>query len=233
MTNHFDCCRPPGFIAHVDHGKSSLSSRLLELCGNLGPEAQKDAWKAATGKAVETGTISAENREKIEALDTLSVEQQRGITVKASTATMLYKHPSAVGPTGTLLLNMYDTPGHVDFGKEVSRSLCFVQGAVLLLDAAQGIQAQTWSVHEKAKAMEEPPELIMALTKCDLELARPDNCKKMTDNKCTLLKVGGGTHNYTLSLDPQAPLPFANGWSWMILMLFFKPVLAVEWGYCL
>ena len=117
------------FIAHIDHGKSSLSSRVLELCGNLGPDAQKQAWEAATGEVVETTTDSASgmgssstqsnnnnnnnnnNKERIEALDTLSVEQERGITVKASTATMLYKHPAAVGPTGTLLLNMYDTPG--------------------------------------------------------------------------------------------------------------------------
>lgn len=102
-----------GFIAHIDHGKSSLSSRLLELCGNLGPEAQKVAWEAATGNPIETGS-SADNKERIDALDTLSVEQERGITVKASTATMLYKHPAAVGPTGTLLLNCYDTPGHIE-----------------------------------------------------------------------------------------------------------------------
>ena len=111
------------FIAHIAHGKSSLSSRVLELCGNLGPDAQKQAWEAAAGEVVETTTDSASgmgssstqnnnnNKERIEALDTLSVEQERGITVKASTATMLYNHPAAVGPTGTLLLNMYDTPG--------------------------------------------------------------------------------------------------------------------------
>jgi elongation factor 4 len=163
-----------GFIAHIDHGKSSLSSRLLELCGNLGPEVQQQAWEAATGTFVETGKTV--NKERIETLDTLSVEQERGITVKASTATMLYRHPSAVGPTGTLLLNMYDTPGHVDFGREVSRSLSFVQGAILLLDATQGIQAQTWSVHEKVQALAEPPALIMALTKIDLDSARPIQC---------------------------------------------------------
>lgn len=162
------------FVAHIDHGKSSLSSRLLELCGNLGPTAQAQAWEAATGKRVQTGT-AAENRERIEALDTLSVEQERGITVKASTATMLYKHPAAVGPTGTLLLNMYDTPGHIDFGREVSRSLSFVEGAILLLDATQGIQAQTWSVHEKVQSLEDPPKLLIALTKIDLETARPDH----------------------------------------------------------
>jgi GTP-binding protein LepA len=86
---------------------------------------------------------------------------------------MLYPHRSAVGPTGLLLLNLYDTPGHVDFGSEVTRSLCFVQGAVLLLDATRGIQAQTWSVHDKAKALQLP--LLVAITKVDLEAARPEH----------------------------------------------------------
>jgi len=166
------------FIAHVDHGKSSLASRVLELTGNLGAEAQNVARKAAEGddsmqdeKA--QGSLNNSQKEKIELLDTLQVEQERGITVKASAATMLYPHPSAVGPSGVLLLNMVDTPGHVDFGREVSRSLSFVDGAVLLLDASQGIQAQTWSVYEKVNALENPPELLVALTKVDLDAARP------------------------------------------------------------
>jgi hypothetical protein len=80
------------------------------------------------------------DKEQIELLDTLSVERERGITVKASTATMLYPHPSAIGHEGVLLINCIDCPGHSDFSSEVARSLTFVQGAVLLLDAAQGIQ---------------------------------------------------------------------------------------------
>jgi translation elongation factor EF-4 len=191
------------FIAHVDHGKSSLSSRLLEITGNLGLEAQKSAWNIALeqerhGKIEysddndHSSSSSSKNnnesngnetiqqiqsissgKEHIEMLDTLAVEQQRGITVKASTATMLYPHLSAVGPEKTLLLNIFDSPGHVDFGREVSRSLCFVQGAILLLDASQGIQAQTWSVYEKAKALPKPPTVLIALTKIDLPAARP------------------------------------------------------------
>lgn len=156
------------FIAHVDHGKSSLASRVLELTGNQGHEAQQLAYEAR--KEMNNVEMS---KEKIELLDTLSVEKERGITVKASAATMLYSHPSAVGPEGVLLLNMVDTPGHVDFGREVSRSLSFVQGAVLLLDASQGIQAQTWSVYEKVGSLPNPPELIVALTKVDLDAARP------------------------------------------------------------
>ena len=156
------------FVAHVDHGKSSLSSRILEITGNLGDEPQNLALRAARGEViVESG------REQIELLDTMKVEQERGITVKASTASMLYPHPAARGPEGVMLLNMIDTPGHVDFGREVARSLSFVQGAVLLLDAAQGIQAQTWTVHERAKSMANPPEVLLALTKIDLGDARP------------------------------------------------------------
>ncbi|GAX17398.1 hypothetical protein FisN_5Hh041 [Fistulifera solaris] len=161
------------FIAHIDHGKSSLSSRILELTGNLGTEAQEIAWKADQEEGIKGTTVNRKNKERIELLDTLSVEKERGITVKASTASMLYRHPSAVGPTGTLLVNMFDLPGHVDFGREVSRTLHFVQGAVLLLDAAQGIQAQTWSVHEKVQTLPQPPHLLVALTKVDLGSARP------------------------------------------------------------
>lgn len=183
-----------GFIAHIDHGKSSLSSRILELTGNLGRPAQQLALAAAVtddGTVIpsendesnneQTPTISTGkekvNKEQIDALDTLDVEKQRGITVKASAASMLYPHPSAKGKTGYLLLNMYDTPGHVDFGREVTRSLCFIQGAVLLLDATQGIQAQTWSVYDKVMALKpKEPKLLIALTKVDLEAARPIHC---------------------------------------------------------
>lgn len=160
------------FIAHVDHGKSSLASRVLELTGNLGVEAQQVAIEASRRDDQGLST-EVSQKERIDLLDNLSVEQERGITVKASAATMVYPHPSAVGPEGVLLLNMVDTPGHVDFGGEVSRSLSFVQGAVLLLDASQGIQAQTWSVYDKTKALPNPPHLIAALTKVDLDAAKP------------------------------------------------------------
>ena len=173
-------------IAHIDHGKSSLSSRILELTGNLGPEAQAIAQAAADGKLAsdqddtqsqklqtKSTPATSSQKEQYELFDTLSVEQQRGITIKASTATMLYPHPSAVGPTGVLLLNLIDTPGHVDFGREVQRTLSFVQGAVLLLDATQGIQAQTWKVYDQALSMVNRPELLLALTKIDMDAARP------------------------------------------------------------
>jgi len=135
--------------------------------------ARSNVRSVSESEAPNTKNVNS-GKERIELLDSLSVERERGITVKASTATMLYRHPSAVGPSGVLLLNLYDTPGHADFGLEVSRSLSFVQGAVLLLDAAQGIQAQTLSVYDKLLSLPSPrPVLLIALTKTDLESARP------------------------------------------------------------
>ena len=202
------------FIAHVDHGKSSLSSRLLEITGNNGRENQKIALESARnninaldndGTSTTTSSSSSsrddgsssnndqpDEKEQIQLLDTLAVERERGITVKASAASMLYPHPSAVGPDGVILLNCVDTPGHSDFSSEVARSLSFVQGAVLLLDAAQGIQAQTWTVYEKAKSMTNPPEVILALTKIDLG--------KLYKNTCLLIVICNYMCVYSLSL---------------------------------
>jgi len=192
-------------IAHVDHGKSSLTSRLMEITGNNGREAQKVALECArnnidvaetddmehypstalsnddssngltTNEKLGIKSDQLKEKEQIQLLDTLAVERERGITVKASALSMFYPHPSAVGPEGLLLLNCVDTPGHSDFSSEVSRSLSFVQGAILLLDSTQGIQAQSFTVHEKAKSMANPPKLILALTKIDLDAADPIN----------------------------------------------------------
>ncbi|KAI9371302.1 DNA-directed RNA polymerase III largest subunit [Aspergillus egyptiacus] len=130
-------------VAHVDHGKSTLSDRLLELTGTIQP---------GTNKQV---------------LDKLDVERERGITVKAQTCTMIYNHKGE-----DYLLHLVDTPGHVDFRAEVSRSYASCGGALLLVDASQGVQAQT--VANFYLAFSQGLELIPVINKVDLPAADPD-----------------------------------------------------------
>jgi len=130
-------------IAHVDHGKSTVSDRILQLTNAV-------------------DTKKAGNR----VLDSLSVEKSRGITVKSAAMTLVYDHPTK----GPYLLNFIDTPGHVDFGYEVSRSLKACQGAVLLVDALQGIQAQTMSNFYQAFC--HGLSIVPALNKIDMVTTR-------------------------------------------------------------
>lgn len=124
-------------VAHVDHGKSTLSDRLLELTGTIQPGANKQV------------------------LDKLDVERERGITVKAQTCSMIYNHEGK-----DYLLHLVDTPGHVDFRAEVSRSYASCGGAILLVDASQGVQAQT--VANFYQAFAQGLVLIPVINKVDL-----------------------------------------------------------------
>ncbi|XP_070552885.1 translation factor Guf1, mitochondrial-like [Ptychodera flava] len=139
-------------IAHIDHGKSTLADRLLEV----------------------TGTISRKNINK-QVLDKLQVERERGITVKAQTASLFYKHNGK-----TYLLNLIDTPGHVDFSYEVSRSLTACQAVILLVDANQGVQAQT--VANFYMAFESDLHIIPVMNKIDLKVADPDRVASQMEN---------------------------------------------------
>lgn len=138
-------------VAHVDHGKSTLSDRLLELTGTITPGMNKQV------------------------LDKLDVERERGITVKAQTCTMIYNHKGE-----DYLLHLVDTPGHVDFRAEVSRSYASCGGALLLVDASQGIQAQT--VANFYLAFAQGLELIPVINKVDLPSADPERALKQMKN---------------------------------------------------
>ena len=144
--------------AHQLGSESSSTSKVSNADDDI---IEEDKSTSTTTTTTTSETINVESttnnnkkdvKEEITLLDTLAVERERGITVKASAASMLYHHPTlATNKHGWILLNMVDTPGHADFGMEVSKSLDSVEGAVLLFDAAQGVQAQTLSVYDKAR----------------------------------------------------------------------------------
>ncbi len=185
-----DLIRNFSIIAHIDHGKSTLADRIIQLCGGL-----------------------SDREMEAQVLDSMDIERERGITIKAQTAALTYKSKDGK----TYNINLIDTPGHVDFSYEVSRSLSACEGALLVVDASQGVEAQT--VANCYMALELGVEVVPVLNKIDLPQADPDRAKKEIEDVIGIdaseavtcsAKTGLGVQDVIEEMIARVPPPKGN-----------------------
>ncbi len=191
----WDRIRNFSIISHVDHGKSTLSDRILELTGAVDPRLMREQF-----------------------LDSMDIERERGITIKAQNVRVSFRDH---------VLHLIDTPGHVDFGYEVSRSLAACEGAVLLVDASQGIQAQTLA--NCYQAIEHDLEIIAVLNKIDLPAADPERCAGEIEQVLGLpaegilrisAKTGEGVEDLLAAVINRIPAPRGNAGAPLRALIF-------------